>query len=105
MVDIVTEGIVEQDCVEYDIERLSPTGVNINHFFVAPKNREQGLGTSVLQSILDDCEMAGLEYVVVNMKGGDEAEEFLRKNNFDIEERQDSHVTGVIELVDSEACS
>lgn len=73
------------------------TGVNINHFRVDPDRRRQDHGTTVLVQLLAAAANAGAEYIVVNMKGGEPARQFLEHHGFEIVEHHssDGHVTGL----------
>ena len=81
------------DHVEFDFE-YHKNGVNISHLFVDPNHRNQDYGSKVLTELEKRFEKEGLDYIVVNMKGGDVAKSFLRSNGFNIVEEQGEHVTG-----------
>lgn len=84
--------------VEYDYEYLED-GVNINHFFVKPEYRKEGNGKKVLKRLIKKFEEERMDYVVVNMKGGDKAESFLKSQGFKIIEKlDDGHITAEKDL-------
>lgn len=86
--------------VEFTYEYLDvdKSGVNINHFYVPPSKRGEGIGTKVLQDLVSKFKQENLDYIIINMKGGDIAESFLKSNNFDIVDRFDESVTAEMEI-------
>lgn len=83
--------------VEYDYEYMED-GVNINHFFVKPNHRQEGRGKSTLNDLIRKFKTEGYDYVVINMKGGDIAVEFLESCGFTIVEELGEHVTAEKEI-------
>jgi Acetyltransferase (GNAT) family. len=69
------------------------SGININHFFVEPSMRRRGRASDVLSALVEEARHMGYEYVVINMRGGDEAEWFLRHHGFSVVERVRDSVT------------
>lgn len=92
--------LTDEVSIEMQCERLE-SGLNINHFEVGSTNRRKGRGTEAIQTILefskDDSE---IEYIVVNMKGGEPAVFFLETLGFDIvgHDQSDGHVTAEMEI-------
>lgn len=84
--------------VSYEYLDKRHSGVNINHFYVPPHRRREGLGSQVLQKLVSKFENENFNYVVVNMKGGDKAESFLKSNGFEIVDRYQNSVTGEINI-------
>lgn len=92
---------MSSDSVEYQWEWLDDekNGVNIYHFKVPHNIRNQGYGTQVLSELLDKFREKEAEYVVINMKGGEQAIKFLQTFDFEIlEEKTDGHITAEYEL-------
>jgi ribosomal protein S18 acetylase RimI-like enzyme len=88
----------DREAVDYDFDYLDG-GVNINHFIVDPKHRRRGVGSRVLHALVSQFEKdQTVEYIVVNMRGGDSAELFLRKNGFKIVDRFGESVTAELEF-------
>jgi tRNA(Met) C34 N-acetyltransferase TmcA len=85
------------DYVEVDYERLE-SGVNISHLFVDREHRREGRASKTLDILMSKFRQEGYDYVVVNMGGGESAQNFLRLNGFDIVEVKGEHVTAEIEL-------
>ena len=84
--------------VDYEVEHHRD-GVNVYHFQVPHDERRQGRGTAAMRRIIEEARADGLDYVVVNMGGGDAAESFLRGLGFEIVEREPGgHVTAELEL-------
>lgn len=72
------------DAVDFDYEWVGGGGLNITHFYVPPAVRREGVGTIALRELIEFGQAEGAEYVVVNMRGGNAAEEFLKSNGFTI---------------------
>lgn len=86
--------------VELDYESVGDTGMNIVHFFIDPEYRRRGIGSTVLAVLLSQWTADGIEYVVVNMRGGEAARQFLIELGFSIVEgpHSDGFLTAEIEL-------
>jgi GNAT superfamily N-acetyltransferase len=83
--------------VEHNYEYMED-GVNINHFFVKPDHRQEGRGKSTLKGLIQKFEKEGYNYVVINMKGGDIAVEFLESCGFTIVEELGEHIKAEKEI-------
>lgn len=98
---IETDGIIEDDEVEYCVERLSDTGINISHLFVPYDERGRNKGSQKMEEILRKADNdPDIEYVAVNIGSGEKSASFLRKFGFEITELEPDHVTGMLELSD-----
>jgi GNAT superfamily N-acetyltransferase len=92
---------MDNEYVEYQWEWLgeNKTGVNINHFKVDSSVRREGYGREALLELIDTFEEKGAEYIIINMKGGDDASQFIEELGFEVIEKHpsDGHITGEYE--------
>ena len=87
--------------VECKIERLE-NGINVWHF--VSKKEGEGNAKEALKRVVEIAKKENYEYVVVNMgnKGQKDSAEFLSNLGFNIIESEPDHVTGEIEVEESD---
>lgn len=105
MVDDLLEDLPERldKKTRITIDRLGDNGINVNDFFVLREQRNQGIGSATIETIINQAYLSeDIDYIVVNM-GTDnmnpvEIADWLSTYGFDINECRDGHVDGLLEL-------